>query len=455
MKVKHKRIYNYVGITAITILALVIAILQFWPRALLKQPLQGIGGVSTFNTDSGLKVMYLYAPEVAMIDLRLMVDAGSVQDGQRPGVASLTSALLDRGTEDHDSEAFADKIAAIGAIISQSTYKDHASVSLRTLTKRPNMEIALGLFFEMLRAPTFDEQSFELRQAQQLAAIKFNKQRPAKIAIGAFNRLLYQDHPYARSINGTTESVQALTTKDVHAFFANHYGINQAVLAIVGNVDEHTAREIGGEIGGILAKRNHQEPQRSKPLPTKAASKTIDFPSTQTHIYYGALGVKRGDADYFPLYVGNHILGGGMISKLYQEIREQKGLAYSVYSYFAPRRELGPFIIGMQTRNQESERALASAKDILRDFVTSGPTEQELVAAKKYITGNFPLRVSSNSDMVGYLAMIGYYNLPINYLLEFNNNIENVTVEAIKSAFKRRIDPENMITVTVGQASGS
>lgn len=451
MKLKSRKIYHYIGISAVVVLLGIVLFQQLWFTADKSPQVQGINGISTFTTDSGLKVMYLYAPQLPMLDLELVVNAGSIQDGEKEGLAYLTNSLLDRGTEQHSADRFADSLASVGAIMGQGVTKDNASISLRSLTEEPQLETALKLFFEVLEAPALDEKSFALRQSQQLAQIKYHQQSPAKRAKAAFRKQLYPDHPYGSSTLGNAKTVKPLTPADVKQFFASHYGVDGAVLAIVGDVTERTAQKIASKVGEILAARETISTTLSAPEPVAGASKTIDFPSKQTHIIYGALGVKRGDPDYFPLYVGNHILGGGMVSKLYQDIREESGLAYSVYSYFIPRRELGPFVIGMQTRNEASKQALLQTQQVLADYVANGPTEEELEAAKKYITGNFPLRVSSNSDMVGYLAMIGFYDLPLNYLLEFNNNINRVTAAEIKDALTRRIHPEQMITVMVGQ----
>ncbi len=180
----------------------------------------------------------------------------------------------------------------------------------------------------------------------------------------------------------------------------------------------------------------------------------MDFPSTQTHILMGEPGVDRRDRDYFTLYVANHILGGsGFGSRIMKEIREKRGLAYSSYSYFLPMRRKGPFLMGMQTRNSKAGEALEVLRQTLKHYIEQGPTAEELEHAKKNITGGFPLKVDSNSDIAGYIAMIGFYQLPLDYLQNFNRNIEAVTLEQIRDALKRRIHPDKMLTVTVGKST--
>ncbi len=177
----------------------------------------------------------------------------------------------------------------------------------------------------------------------------------------------------------------------------------------------------------------------------------IAFPSNQSHLLLGQPGVSRYDPDYFPLYVGNYILGGsGLISRLAVEIRENRGLAYSVYSYFLPMRERGPFIIGLQTRNDQTKLAEKVTRDTVSKFVKSGPTAEELDSAKKHITGGFPLLLDSNRKIAGNLLTIGFYDLPLDYLDTYAQKIEAVTIEHVRDAFRRRLDPERLVRVVVG-----
>jgi zinc protease len=192
-------------------------------------------------------------------------------------------------------------------------------------------------------------------------------------------------------------------------------------------------------------------------VPIKAGiTESIPFPSTQAHLYLGQPGMRRGDPDYFTLYVGNHILGGsGLVSLLSEEVREKRGLSYSVYSYFLPMRQLGIFQLGLQTKNQQADEALQVLIDTLNRFIQEGPTEEELKAAKQNITGGFPLRIASNSKIVQYLSVIGFYDLPLDYLDRFSEKVEAVTTADIQDAFKRRIDPQRLVTVQVGRLDES
>ncbi len=184
---------------------------------------------------------------------------------------------------------------------------------------------------------------------------------------------------------------------------------------------------------------------------TRVQEKVLPYPAEQAHILVAAPGMARKDPDYFPLFVGNYVLGGsGLVSRLSEQIREKQGLSYSVYSYFNPFKERGPFVMGLQTKNSQRSKALQSLRAVLADFVRNGPTEAELNAAKKNLTGGFPLRIDSNGKIAEYLTVIGYYDLPLDYLDRFNAKVEAVTAEQVRDAFQRRIDPARMLTVIVG-----
>jgi zinc protease len=175
------------------------------------------------------------------------------------------------------------------------------------------------------------------------------------------------------------------------------------------------------------------------------------FPSSQTHIYLGQSGVARHDPDYFPLYVGNHVLGGSsLVSILGEEVRNKRGLSYSVYSYFSPMRAKGPFLMVAQTKNAQASEALDVMRETLQQFIDNGPSEAQLEASKRNIIGGFPLKIADNGKIVEYISMIGFYGLPLNWLDTLTDKVAAVTALQVRDAFKRRIDPANSIAVVVG-----
>ncbi len=402
-------------------------------------------------TANGTRVYFTAAPELPMLDISIVFDAGSARDGEDLGSALMTNAILNEGAIGLNADQIAAKFEDVGARFSSSSQRDMALLSLRSLTDEDELKAALTMFKSVLVRPDFPQGAFERIKKQILIGFQAEKQSSAAIASRVFYSELYGNHPYASMSSGDEESVKQLTLKSLKAFYRQYYVSKNAVIVLVGAVNKQQAMGIAEQLVSELP-----EGQRAKPLEEvqpilKAVTKKIDHPTTQTHILMGQLGMSRGDADYYPLYVGNHILGGsGLVSRLNNEIREKRGLSYSVYSYYHPMQQLGPFQLGLQTKNSQADEALQVLKDTLRSFVNEGATEEELTAAKQNITGGFALRLDSNSKIAGYLTMIGFYGLPLDYLDVFKAHINDVTIEQIKDAYLRRINIDKMITVMVG-----
>jgi zinc protease len=270
------------------------------------------------------------------------------------------------------------------------------------------------------------------------------------VADRLFYRSLYGDHPYGHDPSGDTDSLERIERAQLMAFHDRYYVAANAVVAIVGAVDRDQAAAIAERVvAGLPAGR------KAAPLPKTPAASGVKvretFPSSQTHIFLGQRGMARHDPDFFPLYVGNHVLGGsGLVSLLGEEVRNKRGLSYSVYSYFAPMRVDGPFVMGAQTKNAQADQALTVMRDTLERFVAEGPGEEELVAAKRNITGGFPLRIASNRKIVEYIAMMGFYDYPLDWMATLVDKVEAVTAEQVRDAFSRRMHPDRLVAVVVG-----
>jgi zinc protease len=326
-----------------------------------------------------------------------------------------------------------------------------ATVSLRTLTRQPAMDTAVETLATLISAPSFREADLERLRRNRLISLRQDEESPRTVGQKAFYRQVFGSHPYGADPSGTAESVAAITRDHLVDFHQRYYTSANALVAIVGALDRGQAEALAERITSALPKG-----ERPESLPDVADLDTgtleeITFPSSQTTVMMGQPGMRRGDPDYFTLYVGNHILGGsGLVSLLMEEIREKRGLSYSTYSYFLPLAQPGPFLMGLQTKNDQADQASEVMLETLRRFISEGPTETELTAAKRNITGGFPLRIASNSDIVSYLSMIGFYGLPLDYLDRFTDRIESVTAEQIKDAFARRLDPDRLAIVVVG-----
>ncbi len=406
--------------------------------------------IEHWQTSNSVPVYFVAAPELPMIDIQIIFDAGSAQDGKLSGQALLTNAMLNEGANGLDADQIAAAFDDVGARFGRSSQRDMAMLSLRSLTAESALKPALKLFRDILTKPDFPQASFDRIQKQLLLGLQAEKQSPSAIASRAFYKHVFGDHVYANMPSGDEQSLARITVETLKNFYAQNYVAEKAMIAIVGAVDRTQAEQIAEQLTADLPHGKVSSIAKVSAL-TQAKTVKVSHPSTQTHISVGQPGIKRGDKDYFPLYVGNHILGGsGLVSKLSNELREKRGLTYSVYSYFRPMREAGPYQLGLSTRNDQTEQALAVLRKTLAEFIKKGPTEEELTAAKQNITGGFALRVDSNSKIIGYIAMIGFYGLPLDYLDKFNEKVKAVTAQQIKDAFSRRIHPDKMVTILVG-----
>ena len=403
-------------------------------------------------SDKGVRVYFVPVNDLPMVDVRLVFDAGSARDNGKHGVASLTNGLLSEGAAGQDAQQLAEQFESVGAQFGNGALKDMAWLNLRSLNDGRYLKPALDTLKNILSKPDFSGLAFNREIERLKISAKATKQSPAAIAEEAFYKALYGDHPYASPAEGTEDSLAKIKLADLKIFYKKYYTAKNAVVSIVGDMDRHQAEKLVDNLT-----QNLPVGQRAKKIPDVKAltqSKTIriDFPSRQSHVLVGQLGTYRGDKDYFALYVANHPFGGsGFASRLVDEVREKRGLAYSVYSYFMPMRLPGPFQMGLQTRNDQADQALQIVNDELRRYIKEGPTKEELQDSLTNITGGFPLRVDSNRKLVEYISMIGFYDLPLSYLDDFTNKIREVDIHKIRDALLRRVQPDKMITVIVGQ----
>lgn len=407
--------------------------------------------IQQWQTGNGARVYFVAAPELPMVDLRIVFDGAGARDGNLPGLALLTNGLLEEGAGKLNADQIADRFANTGASFGSSSHRDMAVINLRSLTQPELLDSAVATLATLVTQPTFPQPALDRERNRLLVALQAKKQSPDALTDEAFFHAVYGGHPYANDASGTEAAVKKIKRQDLVAHHKRYYVGRNAIVAIVGAIDRQQAEALAETIVGKLPAGEHA-PAIPAVAPLKAAQLVKrEFPSSQTHIQVGQPVLTRNDPDYFPLHVGNYILGGGgFTSRLTAEIREKRGLSYSTYSYFAPMRQSGPFIMGLQTRNDQAGEALRLLNETLKNFIDNGPTEEELKAAKQNLTGGFALSLDSNSKIIDNIAAIGFYQLPLNYLDNYTARIEAVTLEQIRDAFKRRLQPENMVTVMVG-----
>ncbi|MEN8204629.1 MAG: pitrilysin family protein [Pseudomonadota bacterium] len=435
-----------------TFCRLITAALLLWLAAI--PAAFAMPAIQHWVTDNGARVYFVPAPELPMVDINVTFAAGGVRDDGHAGLAHMTSTLLDMGAAGLSADEIAKRVESLGAELSTGSARDMAWVKLRSLSDAAHLQPALKLLADVINQPDFNRKDFKRERKRTQVAIQRSEQSPSTVAEYTFFQSTYGDHPYALRPSGTVDSIGVLKLGQLKAFYKQYYVARNVVFSIVGDLDRKAAEQLAGQVIGQLPAGKRAPAVVPVPALTKADEQRIYHPSTQTHVRMGAPGMHRGDPDYFPLYVGNHVLGGGgLVSRLFDEVREKRGLSYSVNSYFSPMEQDGPYLFSLQTRNDQVDEALLVMRETLQDYVDKGPTEKELLASKKNITGGFPLRIASNSSILDYLNVIGFYDLPLNYLDTFNDKVMAVTREQIVDAYQRRVSPDTMETIIVGGES--
>jgi zinc protease len=418
-------------------------------------PVWAMPAIQQWHTANGARVLFVQNKDLPILDVSIDFPAGSGYDtAEKSGLANMTQHMLRLGAGGMSEDDISRKLADIGAELSGRFDRDRAGLALRTLADASIRKQALDVFTRVLTQPEFPESVFKRERGRLIAAIEDADTRPGTIASRTFVQLVYPDHPYGLRGVGEPAALRKLTRDDLVHFYTAHYTARHAVIAIVGDVTLDDAQAIAERMTRGLPAGSAQAPVIS-PVHDLAAAETrmIPHPASQAHILIGCPGIARSDPDYFPLLVGNFVLGGGgFVSRLTDEVRDKRGLAYSVYSYFEPLQRRGPFVIGMQTRKNQVKEALTVVRDTLRKFIADGPTAAEVKAAQDNLIGGFPLRIDSNRKILEYLGVIGFYDLPLTYLDDFREHVEAVSIADIKRAFARHVDPDKLVTVVVGAA---
>ena len=407
---------------------------------------------------SGARVYLVASPSIPMLDVQIDFDGGSRRDpADRAGLATATASMVSAGVAAQgaqpalDENALSEAWVDLGAQLGVSAGLERFSMSLRTLTEPDLLERALALAARQLAAPAWPEAVWQRDRQRWLGALKEAETRPGTHAARAFAQAVYGDHPYGREATATT--LDAITVDDMRRFYRRHAAACRAQIVMVGAIDRAMAGHIADRLVAALA------PHGCEPLPAvaevaplaNAVERRIPFDAAQAQVLIGQPGHRRNDPDFFPLFIGNHILGGGgFVSRLTTEVREKRGLSYSAYSYFAPGLHAGAFQLGLSTRPDQADQAVQVAREVVRRFVAEGPTAAELQAAKDYLVNGFALRFDSNRKLLDNVANIAWNGLPLDYLESWTRRVEAVTTADIRRAFARVLQPERMVTVVVG-----
>lgn len=408
--------------------------------------------IRDWRTSRGTRVLFVQSPSLPMLDVRLTFAAGSARDGALPGLASLTSTLIDEGADGLTVDDIARGFEDLGASMSTDSHRDMGLIELRTLTMPEYLDPALNLFLRVIAAPDFPGDALERVRQQYLVGLARQKQVPGPQLNDRVNEVVFGEHPYAHPPSGTEQSLVQISRDDLKAFYQRHYNAANGVIAMVGDLDEAAARALAERISAALPPG---EAAPALPPVARAGWSTeehLDFDASQTHITIAQQSIRRGHPDWVALYVGNEILGGGgFASILMEQVRQQRGFVYGISSSFSPMAAAGPFRISLQTSTDNAAEARELTLQLLRDFIEQGPTESQLRNAIDSITGSMAQGVAENDDIVGHLASLAFYNQPLDYLQQFDAEVRTMTVEKVRDAFQRNLDPDALAIISIGR----
>ena len=415
--------------------------------------------IQQLDSYKGAKAYLVQTQSLPMLDIEISIDAGTRYDpASKTGLAIMTAELLDNGIRSAGrnlTEAqIADEIADLGADIKIGVSGERAMILVRCLSRPDIRDRAIQLARLILSSPTYDSVVVNREKQRISAGLLEAETKPDFVLDRRFRKAVYGNYPLGNAV--TVKSIAGLSVSDLKQFHQQFYRSDRVIVSMVGDVSKSEAQEIMQTLVKDLPQTGSSIP----PLPELARSPvqnlsereiTIPFDSQQAHIAMGMTAIARNNPDYFPLIVGNYALGGGgFVSRLMNEVREKRGLAYSVFSYFAPGQETGIFQAGLQTKNDQATMALDVMTETISQFIAKGPTQSELDAAKANLINGFPLRIDNNRKLLDNVSSIAWNGLPLNTLDTWTEQVNAVTREQVESAFQKYLAMDRMKIVVLG-----
>ena len=415
--------------------------------------------IQQLDSYKGAKAYLVQTQSLPMLDIEISIDAGTRYDpASKAGLAIMTAELLDNGIRSAGrnlTEAqIADEIADLGADIKIGVSGERAMILVRCLSRPDIRDRAIQLARLILSSPTYDSVIVNREKQRISAGLLEAETKPDFVLDRRFRKAVYGNYPLGNAV--TVKSIAGLSASDLKQFHQQFYRSDRVIVSMVGDVNKSEAQEIMQTLVKDLPQTGSSIP----PLPELARSPvqnlsereiTIPFDSQQAHIAMGMTAIARNNPDYFPLIVGNYALGGGgFVSRLMNEVREKRGLAYSVFSYFAPGQETGIFQAGLQTKNDQATMALDVMTETISQFIAKGPTQSELDAAKANLINGFPLRIDNNRKLLDNVSSIAWNGLPLNTLDTWTEQVNAVTREQVESAFQKYLAMDRMKIVVLG-----
>jgi len=409
--------------------------------------------IKHWQTANNIPVYFVQTKNLPILDLRVIFQAGSICDGKQYGLSAITNNLIGKATQKLNADQIAEKFDRLGTLFDTNVSRDIASINMRTLTFPKKLDDSIALLHNIITKAKFPQKDFSRMQIRTFSAISEENQNPGIVANKIFYKTLYQNFPYGHAINGTRRSISQLTNKAAETFYKKYYTLKNAAIVMVGDVSSQKAHHIAQKLLTGLPKGKKTKIHGSPTLQHKAVTVNIAFPSSQTFIRIGCVGINYQNKNFFPLIVGNAILGGGdkWHTRIFNALRQKEGLTYTPYSTFIPLRYQGPFLITFETNNQHKDYAIKITRNLLKKFIQNGPTQKELYIAKKYLTGSFLLNFDSNLKITHALSLMAAYQLPLNYFDAYLEKLNKVTPKQIRAAYQQLFKKQALTTITVGK----
>jgi zinc protease len=406
--------------------------------------------IQEVTSSGGIKAWLVESHANPLIAMRFAFRGGASQDpAGKEGLAYFVTAMMDEGAGDLDSSAFQEREEALAMRMDFDAGRDVMLGNVRTLTE--NKDEVFDLLHLAMSQPRFDEDALERIRAQILAGLKFDEHDPETVASIAWDRQAFHDHPYGRPVKGTAVSITSITADDLRDYVHRVFAQDKLLISVVGDI---TPKELGAaldKIFGDLPEKSDLTAVAQAAPPAGPSREVIVMDVPQSVAQFGLPGVSRQDKDFIPAYVLNYIIGGGgFSSRLMDEVREKRGLAYSVYSNLYPYEHGAVFVGNVATKNEAVGQSLTVIKEELKRLAEEGPSAEELKDAKAYLTGAYALRFESSTSIASQLLWIEIEDLGIGYVANRNDLIEAITLDDIKRVAKRLLAPDQLITTIVG-----
>ncbi|MCP4933322.1 MAG: insulinase family protein [bacterium] len=403
---------------------------------------------------NGIKAWLVEDHSIPLMAMQFGFKGGATQDPKgKEGLADFLTVMLDEGAGDISSKEFQAQLDEFAIRISFDASRDAFDGNLQTLTR--NRDKAVELMHLALNKPRFGKNALERMRGKLLAGLKFAAKDPNKIASRTWFKTAFGDHPYARPVKGSQSSIKNITSKDLETYRRKIFSKDTLKIGVVGDITAKDLAVILDKIFDDLAEKSDLVAISEVSKIKGSTRKVITMDNPQSVALFGHQGIKREDKDFIPAYVLNYILGGGgFASRLMTEVREKRGLAYSVYSYLYPLDHSALFMGGVATKNDALEKSLDVITSELKRLSEKGPSATELENAKRYLTGSYPLRFDTSSKIASQLLWIQMDELGLDYIDTRNQKVEDVTHEQIKAVAKRLIHPDQLIITIVGNPTG-